>query len=139
MPSKRRRKPIFPMSCAFSVRRYFFGRIMFAMLAVVTVFVLIRVSLLLRDLSGDMALSDARDAAVDTVNEAMLLMMSRGTYDYDYFVDIGLGEDGQVTSPTGVFAVCRRRPKTGIRKLELRKLKRTTERCLQDECRQQYS
>lgn len=52
----------------------------------------------LRKLSGEMALSDARDTAIDTVNEAMLLMMTRGNYDYDYFVDLGVGDDGQVTS-----------------------------------------
>ena len=53
---------------------------------------------LLRELSGQMALSDAKDSAIDVVNEAMLLMMSRGNYDYDYFVDLGVGSDGQVTS-----------------------------------------
>lgn len=53
---------------------------------------------ILRELSGEMALSDAKDAAIDTVNEAMLLMMSRGNYDYDYFVDLGVGADGQVSS-----------------------------------------
>lgn len=52
----------------------------------------------LRELSGQMALSDAKDTAIDTVNEAMLLMMSRGNYDYDYFVDLGVSSDGQVTS-----------------------------------------
>ncbi len=52
----------------------------------------------LRELSGQMALSDARDTAIDTVNEAMLLMMSRGNYDYEYFVDLGMSADGQVTS-----------------------------------------
>ena len=52
----------------------------------------------LRDLSGQMVLSDAKDTAIDTVNEAVLLMMSRGSYDYDYFVDLGVSSDGQVTS-----------------------------------------
>ena len=28
----------------------------------------------------------------------MLIMMTRGTYDYDYFVDIGTGPEGQVVS-----------------------------------------
>ena len=45
-----------------------------------------------------MALSDAKDTAIDTVNDAMLLMMSRGNYDYEYFVDLGTGSDGQLTS-----------------------------------------
>lgn len=55
-------------------------------------------SAVLRDISGEMALSDAKDTAIDTVNEAMILMMTRGNYDYDYFVDLGVGTDGQVTS-----------------------------------------
>ena len=96
MPSKRKR--IFSISRGFRRRKMHLGGIMVAVLALMCMFLLIRVSLLLRDLSGNMALSDAKDAAVDTVNEAMLLMMSRGTYDYDYFVDIGVGEDGQVGS-----------------------------------------
>lgn len=96
MPSKR--KGIFSISRGFRRRKMHLGGIMVAVLALMCMFLLIRVSLLLRDLSGNMALSDAKDAAVDTVNEAMLLMMSRGTYDYDYFVDIGVGEDGQVVS-----------------------------------------
>ena len=53
---------------------------------------------LLKDLSGEMALADARDAAMSTVNEAVILMMTRGNYDYDYFVDLGVGADGQVAS-----------------------------------------
>ena len=96
MPSERKR--IFSISRGFRRRKMHLGGIMVAVLALMCMFLLIRVSLLLRDLSGNMALSDAKDAAVDTVNEAMLLMMSRGTYDYDYFVDIGVGEDGQVVS-----------------------------------------
>ena len=67
-------------------------------LLVVVLFVSLRVGVVLRDLSGQMALSDAKDAAIDTVNEAVLLMMSRGNYDYEYFVDLGVGADGQVTS-----------------------------------------
>ncbi|MBQ3011679.1 MAG: sporulation protein YunB [Oscillospiraceae bacterium] len=65
--------------------------------AVILVYIL-RASVLLRELSGEMALSDAKDTAIDTVNEAMLLMMTRGNYDYDYFVDLGVSGDGQVTS-----------------------------------------
>lgn len=71
---------------------------------IIAVFVLIvligtlHIGKVLRELSGQMALSDAKDAAVDTVNEAVLLMMSRGNYDYDYFVDLGVSSDGQVTS-----------------------------------------
>ena len=53
---------------------------------------------LLKQISGEMALADARDVATATVNEAVSLMMTRGSYDYDYFVDLGMGSDGQVAS-----------------------------------------
>ena len=55
-------------------------------------------SAVLRDISEEMALSDAKDTAIDTVNDAMILMMTRGSYDYEYFVDLGAGSDGQLTS-----------------------------------------
>ena len=65
--------------------------------AVVLVFA-VQVTSVLSKLSGEMAVSDAKDTAIDTVNEAVLIMMTRGTYDYDYFVDIGTGSDGAVVS-----------------------------------------
>ena len=71
---------------------------LFVALAAAVLLVSMRIGIVLRELSGQMALSDAKDAAIDTVNEAMLLMMSRGNYDYDYFVDLGVSTDGQVTS-----------------------------------------
>ena len=71
---------------------------MFLVCVLVVFLGILRVSSVLRELSGQMALSDAKDTAIDTVNEAMLLMMSRGNYDYDYFVDLGVSVDGQVTS-----------------------------------------
>ncbi len=62
------------------------------------VIAILRLGVLLKDLSGEMALNDAKDTAVNTVNEAVILMMTRGNYDYDYFVDLCTGSDGQVTS-----------------------------------------
>ena len=58
----------------------------------------VHMSVILRDISEEMALSDAKDTAIDTVNDAMILMMTRGSYDYEYFVDLGAGSDGQLTS-----------------------------------------
>lgn len=58
----------------------------------------VHMSVILRDISEEMALSDAKDTAIDTVNDAMILMMTRGNYDYEYFVDLGAGSDGQLTS-----------------------------------------
>jgi len=59
---------------------------------------ILHMSVVLRTISEEMALSDAKDTAIDTVNDAMILMMSRGNYDYEYFVDLGTGSDGQLTS-----------------------------------------
>lgn len=73
-------------------------KILVGCIAVGCVLYILNASSVLRDISGEMALSDARDTAIDTVNEAMILMMTRGNYDYDYFVDLGVGSDGQVTS-----------------------------------------
>ena len=78
-------------------RKQWYGMVLLV-LAVLVLFGTLHIGRVLRDLSGQMALSDAKDTAIDTVNEAMLLMMSRGNYDYDYFVDLGVGSDGQVTS-----------------------------------------
>ena len=72
--------------------------IVFMMFIFISLIGILHIGGVLRELSGQMALSDARDTAIDTVNEAMLIMMSRGNYDYDYFVDLGVGADGQVTS-----------------------------------------
>ena len=62
------------------------------------VFYIFRMAVILRSISEEMALSDAKDAAIDTVNDAMILMMTRGNYDYEYFVELGAGSDGQLTS-----------------------------------------
>ena len=98
MPSIRKTKRKAPPTYFMRRGRTYIGRVLTVALALLLVTAMTRVSVLLRDLSGEMALSDAKDAAMDTVNEAVLLMMSRGTYDYDYFVDIGVGEGGEVTS-----------------------------------------
>lgn len=91
---KRRRPPLrFPK---LSHRQMLAGLFLVAM--VCTAVYGVHIVSMLRDLSGEIAVSDAKDAAIDTVNEAMLLMMTRGNYDYDYFVDLGTGKDGQVAS-----------------------------------------
>ena len=97
--------PIFNRARRNKYHRYHFrvsyqriyGMVVFTVVIVILIGVL-HIAAVLRDLSGQMALSDAKDTAIDTVNEAMLLMMSRGNYDYDYFVDLGIGTDGQATS-----------------------------------------
>ena len=52
----------------------------------------------LRELSGTMALSDAEDLVIDTVNEAVMAMMASGEYDYNYFVSMEKEADGQIVS-----------------------------------------
>ena len=82
----------------FALPRTAIRRLLIYGLFFLLVFSTVHIAGVLRELSGEMALSDAKDTAIDTVNEAMLLMMTRGNYDYDYFVDLGVGSDGQVTS-----------------------------------------
>ncbi len=96
MPIRRRRRRR-PLRIRKPSRKDLILMVSVILLLAATVFML-RIGGFLTDLSGEIALSDARDAAIDTVNEAMLIMMTRGTYDYDYFVDIGTGSDGQVVS-----------------------------------------
>jgi len=52
----------------------------------------------MRALSGSMAVSDAEDIVVDTVNQAVIELMSQGDYDYDYFVTLDKDGDGRVVS-----------------------------------------
>ena len=96
MPTKRKRRPFRLRTMQVSRKDVVLAIVLSLMLA--TSLMMFRIGSFLAELSGEIALSDARDAAVDTVNEAMLIMMTRGTYDYDYFVDIGTGADGQVVS-----------------------------------------
>jgi len=97
MPIKRRgRRPVHMKMPRITKKDVILATVTAALF--VSAIIMFRIGGFLTELSGDIALSDARDAAIDTVNEAMLLMMTRGTYDYDYFVDIGTGADGQVVS-----------------------------------------
>ena len=98
MPMKRRkhRKLIFVHTPVISKKQLHRAVMLGTLLTVLMI--TLHIAGILRELSGEMALSDAKDAAIDTVNEAMLLMMSRGNYDYDYFVDLIVGSDGQVAS-----------------------------------------
>lgn len=96
MRRRKRRKRVY-MHIPVLSKKQVVRAAVFAVMLMVFVIAL-HIAGVLRELSGEMALSDARDTAIDTVNEAMLLMMSRGNYDYDYFVDLMVGSDGQVAS-----------------------------------------
>lgn len=52
----------------------------------------------LRSLSCAMAISDAEDIVVDTVNRAVIDMMAAGGYDYRYFVNMEQDQTGRVVS-----------------------------------------
>lgn len=57
-----------------------------------------RVAIYVRDLSGIMAMSDAEDTVVDTVNEAVIKLLQEGDYGYDYFVTLDKDEAGNIVS-----------------------------------------
>lgn len=58
----------------------------------------VRVVLYVRDLSNAMALSDAEDIVVDTVNQAVIDILRDGDYGYDYFVTLDKDLDGGIVS-----------------------------------------
>lgn len=58
----------------------------------------VRMVLYVRDLSGVMAVSDAEDTVVDTVNEAVIRLLREGDYGYDYFVTLDKDEAGNIVS-----------------------------------------
>ena len=56
------------------------------------------VSLYLRALSRDIAISDARDAVTLAVNSCVSRMIRENNYDYDYFVTLEKDEDGSISA-----------------------------------------
>ena len=98
MPIRRRKRRKPRLGLCISVPKLPMRSLLYCGLFVLVFAASLHIAGVLRALSGEIALSDAKDTAIDTVNEAMLLMMTRGNYDYDYFVDLGVGTDGQVTS-----------------------------------------
>lgn len=51
-----------------------------------------------RDISGIMAMSDAEDTVVDTVNQAVIDLLEQGDYGYDYFVTMDKDAGGGIVS-----------------------------------------
>lgn len=51
-----------------------------------------------RDLSGAMAMSDAEDIVVDTINQAVMDVLAAGDYGYDYFVTLDRDDAGNIVS-----------------------------------------
>ena len=52
----------------------------------------------LKDISGQMALSNASDAITAAINDKINEKMSEGQYDYNYFVTLQKDEDGNITA-----------------------------------------
>ena len=54
----------------------------------------------LKQLAGEMALSDASDLVILAVNDVVNRKMSEGEYDYDYFVTLEKDDSGRITAIT---------------------------------------
>ena len=52
----------------------------------------------LKNISGEMALSDATDMITATINDKINEKMSEGQYTYDYFVNLQKDQEGNVTA-----------------------------------------
>lgn len=59
---------------------------------------LLQASAFLRDLTAEMAMSDAVDMVTLAVNEAVQDIMAEGDYGYDYFVNMEKDVDGNITA-----------------------------------------
>ncbi len=59
---------------------------------------LVRVVVYVRDLSSAMAMSDAEDIVVGTINEAVIDILRSGDYGYDYFVTQDKDQAGNIVS-----------------------------------------
>ena len=57
-------------------------------------------SLYLRKVSGEMALSDASDMVTIQINDTVAKMMDEGLFEYDYFVSLQKDEAGRITAIT---------------------------------------
>ena len=98
-PSKRRRALYIGSSLPImrrSTRIILKAIIVLAMLSIV----LVPPALYLRDLTSQMATSDAIDQITLTINEVIHRKMSEGTFDYNYFVNLEKDAQGNITAIT---------------------------------------
>lgn len=58
------------------------------------------ISLYLRQVSGEMALSDASDLITIQINDTIAKMMDEGEFEYDYFVSLQKDDAGRITAIT---------------------------------------
>lgn len=75
---------------------------LFILIALTVAFVLIAIPIrgYLRDLAGDIAISDAADSITSAVNMCIREKLIESSRDYDYFVDLQKDADGNVTAIT---------------------------------------
>lgn len=64
----------------------------------------VKASVYLKELAGEMALSDASDLITLTINDTVNRKMREGQYDYDYFVSLEKDNDGGITAITANMA-----------------------------------
>lgn len=66
--------------------------------AVIAALILGAVSLFLRELTTQIAVSDASDIVIAAVNKAVREIIDEGSYGFDYFVSLDKNSDGEVTA-----------------------------------------
>lgn len=96
-----RKKPRRPVYIGLRLPRIPRGiklRLLIFALLVLIIISAVQVSLFLRELTAEMAMSDAVDMVTLAVNEAVQSIMSEGDYGYDYFVSLEKDVDGNIAA-----------------------------------------
>lgn len=91
----RRKKPRYVYSTDSSPAK---PRLSFLPFAIVGAIMLCAVSLFLRELTTQIAISDASDIVTAVVNNAVSDIIDADGYDFDYFVSLDKNSDGEVTA-----------------------------------------
>lgn len=94
----RRRRPPRPPARLPRPSKKTVRRVALLLLAAMLLRIGVQVVTYVRDLSGAMAMSDAEDTVVDTVNQAVIDLLERGDFGYDYFVTMDKDAGGSIVS-----------------------------------------
>lgn len=95
---KKPRRPVYiglrlpRISRRVKIRLFLFAILVFLLVSV------LQASVFLRELTAEMAMSDAVDMVTLAVNEAVQSIMAEGDYGYDYFVNLEKDVDGNITA-----------------------------------------
>lgn len=99
MPFRRKpRRPIYIGVSFPRIPRRLMLRILGIALCVFTLVGIAKAAAFLRELTGQMAMSDAIDMVTLAVNETVGRVMAEGDYSYDYFVSLEKDVDGNVAA-----------------------------------------